>query len=97
MALDFNDVGPQRSFDVIPDGTIAIVRMKIRPGHDPKFDVWRRIGHGPPLEASQDRPIRCQPRRTLHRSRRGDRDHVHAEQSPPRNPFFGRIACTPPD
>jgi hypothetical protein len=29
---DFNDAGPQRSFDVIPDGTIATVRMKIRPG-----------------------------------------------------------------
>jgi hypothetical protein len=30
--LDYNDVGPQRSFDVIPDRTIATVRMKIRPG-----------------------------------------------------------------
>jgi hypothetical protein len=33
MALDFNDAGPQRSFDTIPDGTIATVCMKIRPGN----------------------------------------------------------------
>jgi hypothetical protein len=30
--MDFNDAGPQRSFDVIPDGTLATVLMKIRPG-----------------------------------------------------------------
>ena len=29
---NFNDAEPQRSFDVIPDGTIATVRMTVRPG-----------------------------------------------------------------
>jgi hypothetical protein len=29
---DFNDVGPQRAFDVIPAGTIATVEITIRPG-----------------------------------------------------------------
>ena len=32
MSLDFNDAGSQKNFDVIPDGTIATVRMTIRPG-----------------------------------------------------------------
>jgi hypothetical protein len=31
--MDFNDVGEQRSFEVIPDGTVATVRMKVRPGN----------------------------------------------------------------
>jgi hypothetical protein len=31
--MDFNDVGPQKNFDVIPDGTIATVRMTIRAGN----------------------------------------------------------------
>jgi hypothetical protein len=30
--LDFNDAETQRNFDVIPDGTIATVRMTVRPG-----------------------------------------------------------------
>ncbi|HEY7297227.1 MAG TPA: hypothetical protein VH684_04755 [Xanthobacteraceae bacterium] len=29
---DFNDAETQRNFDVIPDGTIATVRMTVRPG-----------------------------------------------------------------
>ena len=33
MALDFNTAGAQRSFDTIPDGTIAVVQLKIRPGN----------------------------------------------------------------
>jgi hypothetical protein len=32
MSLDFNESGPQKSFDVIPDGTLASVLLKIRPG-----------------------------------------------------------------
>jgi hypothetical protein len=32
VSYDFNDAETQRNFDVIPDGTIATVRMKIRPG-----------------------------------------------------------------
>jgi hypothetical protein len=31
-AHDFNDADTQRNFDVIPDGTIAPVRMTVRPG-----------------------------------------------------------------
>jgi hypothetical protein len=33
MPLDLNDAGPQRSFDVIPDGTICTVGMTIRAGN----------------------------------------------------------------
>jgi hypothetical protein len=32
MTLNLNDAGPQRSFDLIPAGTIATVQMIIRPG-----------------------------------------------------------------
>jgi hypothetical protein len=32
MPYDYNTAGEQRSFDVIPDGTIANVQMNIRPG-----------------------------------------------------------------
>jgi hypothetical protein len=32
MTLDLNSAGPQRSFDLIPAGTIATVQMVIRPG-----------------------------------------------------------------
>ena len=32
MTLNLNDAGPQRSFDLIPAGTIATVQMMIRPG-----------------------------------------------------------------
>src|SRR6516225_3013576 len=31
--MDFNDVGEQRNFEVIPDGTVATIRMKVRPGN----------------------------------------------------------------
>jgi hypothetical protein len=31
MTYDYNDAGAQRTFDVIPDGTIAVVEMSIRP------------------------------------------------------------------
>jgi hypothetical protein len=30
---DFNNAGAQRSFEVIPDGTIAVVQINIRPGN----------------------------------------------------------------
>ena len=43
---DFNDAGPQRSFDVIPDGTIATVRMKIRPGNAGEGGWLRRSKDG---------------------------------------------------
>jgi hypothetical protein len=31
-SFDFNDAGPQRSFDIIPADTIATLRMKVKPG-----------------------------------------------------------------
>src|SRR6266571_7863936 len=33
MAYDFNQAGEQRSFDVVPDKTIAVVQLNIRPGN----------------------------------------------------------------
>jgi len=32
MTLDFNTAGEQRSFDVIPAGTIVTLQLNIRPG-----------------------------------------------------------------
>jgi hypothetical protein len=32
MALDFNNAGAQRTFDVIPDNTICTIRLNIKPG-----------------------------------------------------------------
>jgi hypothetical protein len=32
MSLDFNDVGDQRSFEVIPDGTVCTLQLTVRPG-----------------------------------------------------------------
>lgn len=31
--MDFNDAPEQRNFDIIPDGTVATVRMTVRPGN----------------------------------------------------------------
>jgi hypothetical protein len=30
--MDYNNAGAQRSFDIIPDGTIVVAQMNIRPG-----------------------------------------------------------------
>ena len=46
MSLDFNDSGPQKSFDVIPDGTVATVRLKIRPGNSGEGGWLRRSKEG---------------------------------------------------
>src|SRR5215469_4512330 len=40
-SYDFNDADTQRNFDVIPDGTIATVRMTVRPGSAGE-DGWLR-------------------------------------------------------
>ena len=40
--LDFNDAETQRKFDVIPDGTIATVRMAVRPGDNGEGGCLRR-------------------------------------------------------
>jgi len=43
---DFNDADTQRSFDVIPDGTIATVRMTVRPGSAGEGGWLRRSKDG---------------------------------------------------
>jgi hypothetical protein len=43
---DFNNADPQRSFDVIPDGTIATVRMTVRPGSAGEGGWLRRSKDG---------------------------------------------------
>ena len=46
MPADFNDAETQRNFDVIPDGTIATVRMRIRPGSAGEGGWLRRSKDG---------------------------------------------------
>jgi hypothetical protein len=46
MALDFNSAGAQRSFDTIPDGTIAVVQLKIRPGNVGEGGWLKRTKNG---------------------------------------------------
>ena len=45
-AHDFNAAEPQRSFDVIPDGTVATVRMTVRPGSAGEGGWLRRSKDG---------------------------------------------------
>jgi hypothetical protein len=49
---DFNDAGPQRSFDVIPDGTIVAVELTVRPGGAGENGTLRRSkdGRSDPLD-----------------------------------------------
>jgi hypothetical protein len=44
--MDFNDAGLQLSFDVIPDGTVATVRLKIRAGNTGDGGWLRRANDG---------------------------------------------------
>src|SRR5262245_11481552 len=44
--MDFNDSGPQKNFDVIPDGTVATVRITIRPGNAGEGGWLRRSKAG---------------------------------------------------
>jgi hypothetical protein len=46
MSLDFNAAGAQRSFDVIPDGTVAVVQLKVRPGNAGKGGWLKRSKDG---------------------------------------------------
>jgi hypothetical protein len=41
ISYDFNDADTQRNFDVIPDGTVATVRITVRPG-SPGEGGWLR-------------------------------------------------------
>jgi hypothetical protein len=43
---NFNDAGPQRSFDVIPDGTIVPVELTVRPGNAGEGGWLRRAKDG---------------------------------------------------
>jgi hypothetical protein len=44
--FDFNTAGEQRSFDIIPDGTVAIVQMSIRPGNIGEGGLLKRSKNG---------------------------------------------------
>jgi hypothetical protein len=43
---DFNTAGAQRSFDMIPDGTIAVVQINIRPGNAGEGGLFKRSKEG---------------------------------------------------
>ena len=44
--MDYNQVGAQRSFDVIPDGTVVVVQMNIRPGNVGEGGILKRSNEG---------------------------------------------------
>jgi hypothetical protein len=44
--MDYNTAGAQRSFDVIPDGTIVVAQMNIRPGGAGEDGLLRRSKDG---------------------------------------------------
>jgi hypothetical protein len=44
--FDYNTAGEQRSFDVVPDGTIAVVEMSIRPGNAGEGGFLKRTKNG---------------------------------------------------
>jgi hypothetical protein len=46
MAYDFNNASEQRSFDVIPDGTISVVQLNIRPGGAGEGGLFKRSNNG---------------------------------------------------
>jgi hypothetical protein len=43
---DFNEASAQRSFDVIPDGTIAVVQINVRPGNAGEGGLLKRTKTG---------------------------------------------------
>jgi hypothetical protein len=44
--MDYNQAGAQRSFDVIPDGTIVVVQMNVRPGNVGEGGILSRSKNG---------------------------------------------------
>src|SRR6266571_4283908 len=46
MVYDYNQAGEQRSFDVIPDKTIAVVQLNIRPGDAGEGGLLKRSKTG---------------------------------------------------
>src|SRR5436190_23543391 len=46
MSFDFNQATEQRTFDVIPDGTVAVVQLNIRPGDAGEGGILKRSKTG---------------------------------------------------
>ena len=46
MSYDYNNAGEQRSFDIMPDGTIVVVEMSIRPGGAGEDGLLKRTKNG---------------------------------------------------
>src|SRR4051812_32274466 len=46
MSFDFNQATEQRTFDVIPDGTVAVVQLNIRPGNAGEGGLLKRSKTG---------------------------------------------------
>jgi hypothetical protein len=46
MTTDFNNAGEQKTFEVIPDGTIADMQMRIRPGNAGEGGLLKRSKNG---------------------------------------------------
>ena len=46
MSYDFNTAGEQRSFDVIPEHTVVVVQLKIRPGNAGEGGILKRSKTG---------------------------------------------------
>ena len=44
--MDYNSAGAQKSFDIIPDGTIVVVQMNIRPGNVGEGGLLKRSSNG---------------------------------------------------
>jgi hypothetical protein len=46
MTIDLNDAGEQKSFDVIPDRTLAVLQLNIRPGNVGEGGLLKRSKNG---------------------------------------------------
>jgi hypothetical protein len=46
MGYDYNNAGEQRSFAIIPDGTIVVVQMNVRPGNAGTDGLLKRSQNG---------------------------------------------------
>lgn len=46
MTYDYNTAGEQRSFDIIPDGTIAVVQMNVRHGNAGEGGLLKHTKNG---------------------------------------------------
>jgi hypothetical protein len=46
MDMDFNTAGPQQSFELIPDGTVVMAHLTVRPGSSGQGGFLRRSKNG---------------------------------------------------